>query len=442
MLIGLMYITPSYAQTTNELNSTWYEKAPNGDIKVKLYFFWSNTCPHCHHAKPFIEKITKENDWLLLKSYELSNPANVGMYNMMARSLNQQANGVPAFIYCDKMELGYDDDANVGAALFKSLKSCHDKINNKAALAPTNDVKKNTSDDTGKSAVTGTNESATPADNSVESEEPEAKLVGIPFVGKVDVNKLSLPLLTIVLAGFDAFNPCAFFVLLFLLSIMVKAKSRVRMLTVGSVFVFFSALVYFLSMSALLNLILIINNIVIITLVAGVLGIIIGALAVKDYFAFGKGPSLSIPEGVKPGMFKKMNKLVEAESFVAMLIGAGFLAVLTNLYELLCTSGFPTVYIGSLVQHNLDKVSYYSYLAFYNLVYVLPLIIIVGIFTITLGSRKLSEKEGRLLKLISGLMMLELGLILVVYPILLNSLLVSVFLLLSVIQQQKSVSKQ
>ena len=90
------------------------------------------------------------------------------------------------------------------------------------------------------------------------------------------------------------------------------------------------------------------------------------------------------------------------------------LALAANMYELLCTAGFPMVYTRTLTLHGLESSTYYLYLALYNLIYVIPLIIIVGVFTLTLGARKLTVNQGRLLKLLSGLMMLELVTALVV----------------------------
>ena len=57
-----------------------------------------------------------------------------------------------------------------------------------------------------------------------------AATINLPLVGALDPASLSLPALTLVLAGLDAFNPCAFFVLLFLLSMMAHQKSRARKL--------------------------------------------------------------------------------------------------------------------------------------------------------------------------------------------------------------------
>jgi hypothetical protein len=124
-----------------------------------------------------------------------------------------------------------------------------------------------------------------------------------------------------------------------------------------------------------------------------------------------------------------MRAVVNAESWPTMLLGAVILAIVANSYELLCTAGFPMVYTRVLTLSDLSQSEYYLYLGFYNLIYVIPLAIIVLVFALALGSRKLSERGGRILKLVSGLMMLGLGLLLVFAPALLNRMGVAVVLL-------------
>ena len=98
------------------------------------------------------------------------------------------------------------------------------------------------------------------------------------------------------------------------------------------------------------------------------------------------------------------------------------LAIAANTYELLCTAGFPMVFTRILTLHRLPTGSYYLYLALYNLVYVVSLLGIIIVFTVTLGARKLTTWEGRKLKLLSGIMMLLLGTVLLVRPTLLNDI--------------------
>jgi hypothetical protein len=239
----------------------------------------------------------------------------------------------------------------------------------------------------------------------------------------------SLPVFTLVIAGLDAFNPCAFFVLLFLLSLLVHAGSRARMLFIGSVFLFFSGLIYFLFMAAWLNVFRWLGEIALVTTLAGVLAIVIALINIKDYFWFNQGVSLSIPDSAKPGLYQRVRGLLRADSLPALTLGTIALAIAANSYELLCTAGFPMVYTRLLTLSDLPPWQHYAYLALYNVVYVIPLMVITLIFTYTLGSRKLSEVEGRLLKLLSGIMMLALGVLLVVAPAALNDLRVALALL-------------
>jgi hypothetical protein len=257
---------------------------------------------------------------------------------------------------------------------------------------------------------------------------PEGRLVG-----EVDPTKVSLPLLTVVIGALDSFNPCAFFVLLFLLSMLIHGHSRKKMLLIGGIFVFFSAFIYFLFMAAWLNIFLVIGQLTAITLSAGVVALFVASINIKDFFFFKKGISLVIPEKAKPQLFERMRNLLKSSSLATTVAGTVVLAVFANAYELLCTVGFPMVYTRALTLHKLTTFQYYMYLVFYNVVYVVPLAIIVLVITISLGARKLTEWQGRQLKLVSGLMMFFLGLILLVNPSLLNNVAATGGLLLAVI---------
>jgi hypothetical protein len=257
--------------------------------------------------------------------------------------------------------------------------------------------------------------------------------VAVPFFGKVDVDEWSLPALTLVLAALDSFNPCAMFVLLFLLTLLVHARNRARMLLVGSTFVVVSGVVYFLFMAAWLNLFLIAGQIAWITLAAGLLAVAIALFNIKDYFWPGRGASLSIPASRRPDLFQRMRGLVGADRLAPLMGGTLILALVANAYELLCTAGFPMVFTRALTLNSLPTSSYYTYLVAYNVIYVIPLLLIVVLFVVSLGNRKLSESEGRTLKLVSGLMMLGLGVVLVLAPDLLGNVLVALGLVAAAI---------
>ncbi len=362
---------------------------------LTIHYFRADGCPHCEDAGAFFARLAAEEPRIAVRDYEVSrDAANRALFQAALDALKVEEGGVPFIFVGDWATLGYHTDATTGAEIRRQVARCL------ASSCP--------------DALAAIRAGRAPA--AQPPREAGAGVLRLPLIGEVDAATLSLPLLTVVLAGLDAFNPCAFFVLLFLLSMMAHQKSRARMLAVGGIFVLFSGLMYFAFMAAWLNLFQLLGQLAWVTLAAGVLAVVVGAMNVKDFFLFGRGLSLSIPESKKPDIFRRARAILAAENLPAMLAATVFLAVAANFYELLCTAGFPMVYTRLLTLGEPSQSVRYLYLAFYNLIYVLPLAAIVAVFVRTLGARRLGEREGRLLKLLSGTMMLELGALLLFAP--------------------------
>jgi hypothetical protein len=205
-------------------------------------------------------------------------------------------------------------------------------------------------------------------------------------------------------------------VLLFLLSLLVNLHDRVKMLIIGGVFVAISGVVYFAFMAAWLNIFLLIGFSRVTQVVLGSVALLIGALNTKDFFAFGQGASLAIPASMKPGLYTRVRRILQAEHLAGALVSVTVLAVLVNTVELLCTAGLPAVYTQILTLQQLPRWAYYGYLGLYNVAYMLDDSVMLAIAVATLGRHKLQEREGRWLKLLSGLVMLGLGVVLLFKP--------------------------
>ncbi|MFH1294512.1 MAG: hypothetical protein ABIH90_01050 [Candidatus Aenigmatarchaeota archaeon] len=352
---------------------------------MEVHFFWGNGCPHCADEEPFIDYLQEKYPDVVFEDYEVwYNESNAQLLTRMAAKWNVQPLGVPATFVCDyEPVMGYSDNETTGKKIEDLIVKCIEGGGN--------------GNDT----------------------------VDIPGFGKIDLSAISLPAFTVMIAGMDGFNPCAFFVLFFLLGMLIYAGSRKRMLLIGGIFIFFSAFIYFLFMTAWLNFFLFTGQILFITTVAGLVAIAASAVNIKDFFFFKKGASMMIPESKKSDLFKRMRKVLQEKSAASAVMATMFLAAAANAYELLCTLGFPMIYTKALTLSNLSIFEYYIYLVLYNVIYVIPLAIIVLVFTFTLGSRKLSEFHGRVLKLLSGSMMMLLGLMLVVSPESLSNVLVA-----------------
>jgi len=266
--------------------------------------------------------------------------------------------------------------------------------------------------------------------------ENDPNILETPF-GAVNYSEWSLPLLTIVLGAMDSFNPCAFFILIFLLNLLIYAQSRKRMMLIGGIFIFFSGLLYALFMFLMYEFFreIMTNDftLILITVIVGLIVIPMGLLNIKDFFFFKKGASLSIPDKKKPKLYKQMRELVKHKKITTTIFATIVLAATVNFYELLCTLGLPLAFTAALTDYyyiSQGSSSYYFYIILYNIVYVIPLLIIVAVFVVTLGKRKLSEWHGQIMKLLSGIMLTLFGLLFVINYKLLENILTPIFLIM------------
>jgi hypothetical protein len=234
------------------------------------------------------------------------------------------------------------------------------------------------------------------------------------FGRTITLDDVGLPAFTFVMGLLDGFNPCSMWVLLLMISLLAPLNDRRRMLAIAGTFVLIQGIAYFLFMAAWLNLFLLIGLSRASQLVIAAIAIVAGLINLKDFFAFKIGVSLSIPERAKPGIYSRMRAILHAENLRAAVIGAIVLAVLVQIVEFLCTSGFPALFTRILTLKQLETATYYAYLLLYIAAYMIDDMIILGIGVALLSRHRLQEREGRALKLISGLVMIGLGIYLVV----------------------------
>lgn len=238
----------------------------------------------------------------------------------VAKATGTDTRSVPFFAICGKASVGYSSAEVTGQFLLGRLKDCYRSLG--GVVADDEGVMATTAGSgsgqplfgtCSSSSESGTCDSGADSGGSASS---DVQPVELPFIGVVTPDQLSLPLLTLVLAGVDAFNPCAFFVLLFLLSIMVNAKSRSRMLIVGGIFVFFSGFIYFLFMTAWLNMFELLGadgDGGTIILAAGLLALVAGTINVKDFF-FEKGEvTLSMSAEKRTGLIKTYGQALQRQ---------------------------------------------------------------------------------------------------------------------------------
>lgn len=251
---------------------------------------------------------------------------------------------------------------------------------------------------------------------SVPLDEQVERGIDLPWLGRVRASEMGMPLFTLAIGLVDGFNPCAMWVLVFLLSVLVNVKDRRKIIVIAGTFVVISGLAYFTFMAAWFNVFQLIGLLRPVQIGLGCLAVIVGLVNVKDFFAFHQGITFSIPAAAKPGIYRRVREIVTARNLTVALCGAMTLAVAVNVVELLCTAGLPALYTEVLSLQNWPWWIDYSYLALYIAAYMFDDTVLLTIVVITLSHRKLQEREGRWLKLVSGTVILLLGCVMLVRP--------------------------
>ena len=355
-------------------------------------------CPHCEKAEAFLAVLGKEQPSLTIVVRDVQKePAALVRLRELAQTTGAKA-AVPAVYVGGQLIVGYSESASTDKLIRNALRG---------------------------EAITGSGVAATceaeeslacPQQSATASEAPPEVYEVTLFGRTLTLEDVGLPAFTFTMGLLDGFNPCSMWVLLLMISLLAPLNDRRRMLAIAGTFVLVEGIAYFLFMAAWLNLFLLIGLSRASQLVIAAIAIGFGLINVKDFFAFKWGGiSLGIPEKAKPGIYSRMRGILHADSMFAAVIGASVLAVLVQIVEFLCTSGFPALFTRILTLRELDPASYYGYLLLYNVAYMLDDIIVLSIGVVMLSRHRLQEKEGRVLKLISGMVMIGLGVYLVFF---------------------------
>lgn len=376
------------------------------DNEVKAYFFYGEGCPHCAKEEAFFESIRDKYPTLEINSFEIyRNKENVSLMKEVSNKLNANANGVPFLVIGDKFLVGYAEGiTNV-------------EIENQIKFGLLNilpDVVGEIIDQ--KNITSEISINSEQVNSEAKTEENEEKFLKLPFIGKVDVYKVSIPVLAITMGVLDGFNPCAMWVLVFLISMLIGMGNRKRMWAIGTTFIVASALVYFIFMAAWLNLIIFLGFVAIIRIIIGLLALLGGGYNLKEFFTKKDATCEVTNENQKEKIIDKLKKVTKEKNIFLALGGVIILAFMVNLVELVCSAGLPAIFTQVLALNNVPTTSYYGYILLYILFFMIDDLIIFVIAMMTLKVTGITSKYTKYSHLIGGILMLIIGLLLIFKP--------------------------
>ena len=385
------------------------------DETVNMYFFYGDGCPHCAKEEIFLDRLEKENEMVNVERSETwRNRDNANLLKEVSQKLNIKVTGVPVLIIGDEAIIGYYSDETTGLEIRSVVNKyietgCEDEV--KAFVDNTYQVNECEYDCSGEKEC----EHDCDCKADIIKIDNSNKSITLPFLGEIDIKNFSLPVLTFVIAATDGFNPCAMWVLLFLISLLLGMKDKKRMWILGMAFIVSSGLVYFFFLSAWLNLFLFLGFVFWIRVTIGVVALLSGSYHLKEAWDNRDGCKV-IKGGKRKKIFEKLRNVVNEKSFFLAFGGIVLLAVAVNFVELVCSAGLPAVYTQVLSASSLPPWQYYTYLVFYVVIFMLDDMLIFFIAMKTLKMKGLSSKYTQWAQWIGGIVMLILGILLIFKP--------------------------
>lgn len=371
---------------------------------VAIYFFWGEGCPHCVEARPVVEALAEQYPGAELRTYEVyDSRENAALLNRMADAMGFGIVAVPTIVIGDRYWIGYTN--SLAAQVEPVLAACL----------------RDDCPDPGAAAIAGIG-----GDIDAEtrgSAAPQPARIDLPLIGAVDFADKSLWLSTALIAFVDGFNPCSLWVLSILVALTLHTGSRKKVLIIGLTFITVTAGVYALFIAGLFTVLSVASFADPIRLGVALIAAFFGAVNIKDYFFFREGLSFTIDESGKRKIMQGMRRVIDASESVGGLIAATvLLAVGVSMVEFSCTAGFPVIWTDLLAANAVPALTFALLLLLYLVIYQIDEFAIFLTAVFTLRASRLQERQGRILKLIGGVLMLTLAGVMAFDPALMSGI--------------------
>lgn len=370
---------------------------------LDIHLFYSKTCPHCKDERSYLDEFLKDRKNIKLHLYEITeNKENREFLKKVQKIIDEESNYVPYTVIGNKYYEGFNN--NTKLKIENTIKAYEDDYDNYVNVV--GDIK------SGK--ITEKNYKKI-----IEGKEVKvSNNVRIPLLGEVNPKKVSLPLIAIIIGLVDGFNPCAMWVLVFLISMLFNMKDKRRMWILGLTFLFTSAFVYFLFMIAWLNIVVSISGIRWIQILIALVALIGAFVNFRSYYMERKKDAgcVVVDDNKRKKIFSKIKKFTTEKSFILAILGVITLAVSVNLVELACSAGLPLLFTQILALNNLSEVESTIYILVYIFFFLIDDLVVFMIAMLTLKITGITTKYTKYTHLIGGIIMFLIGLLMLIKP--------------------------
>lgn len=363
---------------------------------LNIYLFYGDGCPHCAEEEEWFKTYLEKNKNIKIHRYEVwYDKDNQEKYSKVHEILNDKSSGIPYLVIGESVISGFDKDLT--PERIRNAVEYYRNVNYKDKVG----------------IYLGVVSESETGQGETKYEDTKVK---IPLLGTKEAKDVSIGLSAILIGVVDGFNPCAMWILLFLISMLLGMKNKKRMWILGITFLVSSALVYFLFLLSWLNLSVFLNKVLYIRVAISFFAVLFGVLQVVNFF-FKKDDGCEVVDNKnRKRIIKSIQKIIKEKSFILAILGIILLASSVNIIELLCSLGLPVMFTQILAINEVSKVGQILYSLLYVLFFMIDDIIIFIIAMKTLEIKAISNKYGKYSHLIGGLIMIIIGVLMVYKP--------------------------
>jgi len=330
----------------------------------RLHVFFSPDCPHCHKAIAFLKE-RRKIDYAL---HDISKPSSEALFRKVVKHYGIEDPAVPLFVHGSRYVIGFDSAETTGREIL-ALLSDQEAVARRAA---------------------------------------DSKFT-LPLIGEIDPTHHSLLALTALMGLSDGFNPCAMWVLIYLISLIVSLQDRRKIWRLVGTFVLASGVLYFLFMTAWLNTFLFIGYIRPLTQLIALMAIgfgldhLIGLVAARGEVVCEVGDIEQRQRTMRWG-----RHIVAAPVGIASLLMVVALAFAVNAIEFICSAALPAIYTHLLALTDLPIALHYAYIGLYVVFFMLDDLIIFGLAAFAV-QEIVNTRYAAISRTIGGVVLIGLG---------------------------------
>ena len=287
------------------------------DDTISVYLFYGDGCPHCAEEKKFLSSIKDDYDDVEFIYFEVwYNNENSDFLSEVKDKLNVTRSGVPVTVIGETTFVGYS------SALEGKIKRAIEFYKENEYIDAIQGIKEGTY-----VGIDGEEDEF----SEQEEESDEDSTVDVPFFGNLNLKNVSLGTAALVLGLIDGFNPCAMWVLLFLISMLIGMKNKKRMWIIGLTFLGSSAFVYMLMMLSWLIIVVAISTSILVRNIIALIAVGGGILNFYNFFKHQDSGCSVVDEKKRKSVFERIKKFTKEKSLVLALIGTIALAFSVNI---------------------------------------------------------------------------------------------------------------